>query len=87
MIFGVFCLVSSPVTHLWYLDNMSNIVYLKNFLFFVGGGGGFSRLVFFAKLGIPPQKQTEIIKSDELVDEIIFFSLMFSFWLYVLIFV
>ena len=63
---------------------MSNIVYLKHFFF--GGGGGFSRLVFILSWG-SSTKQIDIIISDEFITEIIFFSIIFSFSLYILIFV
>ena len=70
------------VTHLWYQNNMSNIDYLKKFFW-----GGLLSISIYTKLGVPPQKQRDIIKSDEFIEEIIFFSMIFSFWLYILIFV
>ena len=64
------------VTHLWYQDNMLNTVYLKNFFW-----GGLLSISIYTKLGVPPQNQTDIIKSDKFIEEIIFFSMIFSFWL------
>ena len=50
--------------------------------FLWGEGGGLLSISIYTKLGAPPQKQTDIIKSDEFIEEIIFFSMIFSFWLY-----
>ena len=58
---------------------MSNIVYLKTIF------GGLLSISICTKLGVPPQKQTDIIKSDEFIKETIFFSMIFSFWLYMYI--
>ena len=51
--------------------------------------GGLLSISIYTKLGVPPQKQLDIIKSDEFIRAIIFFSMIFSFWLYmyILIFV
>ena len=51
--------------------------------------GDLLSISIYTKLGVPPQKQVDIIKSDEFIKEIIFFSMILSFWLYmyILIFV
>ena len=59
---------------------MLNTVYLKNFF-----GGALLSISIYTKLGVPPQNQTDIIKSDKFIEEIIFFSMIFSFWLYMYI--
>ena len=63
---------------------MLNTVYLKKNFFFLGGGGLLS-ISIYTKLGVPLQNQTDIIKSDKFIEEIIFFSVIFSFWLYMYI--
>ena len=47
--------------------------------------GGLLSISIYTKLGVPPQNQTDIIKSDKFIEEIIFFSMIFSFWLYMYI--
>ena len=59
---------------------MLNTVYLKKFF-----GGGLLSISIYTKLRVPPQNQTDIIKSDKFIEEIIFFSMIFSFWLYMYI--
>ena len=48
-------------------------------------GGGLLSISIYTKLGVPLQNQTDIIKSDKFIEEIIFFSMIFSFWLYMYI--
>ena len=59
---------------------MSNIVYLKKNCFLEGG---LLSISIYTKLGVPPQERTDMFKSDEFIKEIIFFSMIFSFWLYI----
>ena len=65
-----------PKTPAYYFQTADMIDQLHTFL--GGGGGGLLSVGIHTKLGVPPQKQTEIlIKSDEFVDEVFFFSMMF----------
>ena len=58
---------------------MLNTVYLEYFW------GSLLSISIYTKLGVPPQNQTDIIKSDKCIEETIFFSMIFSFWLYMYI--
>ena len=60
---------------------MLNAVYLKKFFW----EGGLFSISIYTKLGVPPQNQTDITKSDKFIEEIFFFSMIFSFWLYMYI--
>ena len=62
---------------------MLNTVYLN--LFFFLGGGGLLSISIYTMFGVPPHNQIDIIKSDKFIEEIIFFSMIFSFWLYLYI--
>ena len=75
MILGVFCLFHHGNTPLVLGQHVEYCLCEKMFL-----GGGLLLISIYTKLGVPPQNQTDIIKPDEFIKEIIFFSKISSFW-------